>query len=68
MVIHFSKIEKFDFPVEVFKKNLERIFLGLSAPSASALFFSERECNFATERERKISERVHKYEHISFYF
>jgi hypothetical protein len=32
--------------------------LGLSA-SASAPFFSERERNFATERERKISERVH---------
>jgi hypothetical protein len=33
-----------------FKKNLER--------KVSALFFSERERNFAAERERKISERV----------
>jgi hypothetical protein len=51
----FLKIEENSLPVKSFEKNLEHkvsaFFFGLSASA-------ERKRNFATERERKISERV----------
>ena len=57
--MHFSKLKKSTYNKSLEKKNSSAKWAHLFfCLSASASFISERERNSATERERKISERV----------